>query len=42
MPPPALERGGGKVVDIFAALKQSLKAAESKQTGKPARKRRKA
>ena len=47
--PPAPERGRGKVVDIFAALKQSLEqaapkreAAEQRGRTKPARKRRKA
>ena len=46
---PAPERGRGKVVDIFAALKQSLEqaapkraAAEPRRTTKPARKHRKA
>ena len=45
----APERGRGKVVDIFAALKQSLEqaaperaAAEERRTAKPAQKRRKA
>ena len=47
--PTAPERGRGKVVDIFAALKQSLEqaapkraAAEERRTAKPAQKRRKA
>jgi non-homologous end joining protein Ku len=39
--PPAPERGR-KVVDIFAALKQSLEQAASKTSAKPARKRRRA
>ena len=47
--PPAPERGRGKVVDIFVALKQSLQQASAQnrpatreRTAKPARKRRKA
>jgi DNA end-binding protein Ku len=47
-PPPA-DRGRGKVVDIFAALKQSLEQAAAQnrpatreRTGKAGRKRRKA
>ena len=47
--PPAPERGRGKVVDIFAALKQSLEQAAAQnrpaireRTAKTARKRRKA
>ena len=39
--PPSPERGR-KVVDIFAALKQSLEQAASKTPAKPARKRRRA